>query len=270
MDLIPISSAADFRFSALIPKNVALTTPSEKAAAELLACFDGIWAETPVPFRDFTLRFFKSCGMPLAYEELPFWLLKPARHVFTICYPTVRKSDFRHPTTEDFGRVAGHLWAIIRHAKDRTAIFEKLPGPTVEALRAFLLRLESPVGILIQEGISQAQHESGKFMAGMAFAYVRTFDVTGMPKGWDTTSRVYLGICIVWRLLATRAMSFAQFHSWLEDTFGKQEIGHTERVKKLCDRIGFKFEVPANISESCQQTIEISDVRGTPLPPQDK
>ena len=211
MNLIPVPSLAGFRFSSLVPKDAVLTS-SQKAALELLECFDGVFAEMPLEFRDFLLRFFKSSGIPLDYEELPFWAHKAARHVFTICYPTLRKSDMKHPATEDFGRIAGHLWAIIRHAKERTAIFEKFPGPTVEALRGFLLRIEVPVAVLIQDGIAQPPHESKKFMAGMAHAYERTFDVTGMRKGGIQVAgfilaSASLGVCLLLKLCRSRSFT---------------------------------------------------------------
>ena len=215
------------------------------------------------------LRFFKSSGLPLDYEELPFWAHKAARHVFTVCYPTLRKSDLMHPTTNDYGRIAGHLWAMIRHAHDRTAIFEKFPGPTTEAIRDFFLRIEAPVAVLIHDGMTQPPHESKKFIAGMSHAFERTFDLTGMPKGWDTTSRVYLGICLSWRLIATHAMPFRQLHQWLEKTFGRQEVGSEERVKKVCDRMGLKFDDVIG-ADSRQETVEIQAVRGTVATTPDK
>ncbi len=269
MDLIPVPSVREFRFSSLIPKDAVLNT-SEKAAVELLVCVEGVWAQTPVEFQDFLLRFFKSCGIPLDYEELPFWAHKAALHIFTVCYPTLRKSDLRHPTTEDYGRIAGHLWAMIRHAKDRTAVFEKFPGPTAEAIRDFFLRIEAPVAILIQDGISKPHHECRKFILGMSHAYDRTFDITGLPKGWNTTSRLYLGVCICWRLIANHAMPFKQLHQWLERSFGRQEIGSEERVRKAFDRMGLRFEDAESLQEMRQETVEISSVRIPPKQLPDK
>lgn len=259
MNLIPVSLPNKFRFSSLVPKDAVLDT-SQKAAVELLICFEEVWATTPVAFQDFVLRFLKSSGIPLDCEELPFWAHKAARHVFTICYPTLRNSDFKRLSTEDYGRMAGHLWAMIRHAKERTAIFEKFPGPTAEAMRDFFLRIEAPVAILIQDGIMKPPHESQKFIAGMSHAYERTFDITGLPKGWNTTSRVYLGVCICWRLIANHAMPFKHVHQWLEKNFGKQEIGSEERLKKVFSRMGLRFESEGKDGETRQGTGEILDV----------
>jgi len=151
---------------------------------------------------------------------------------------------------------------MIRHAKARTSVLEKFGAQTANEIRAFLLKLERPVLILINEGVIMPPHESEKFLAGMNHAYKGTFDFAGLPQGWNTTSRVYLGVCLSWRLIATHAMPFKPLHHWLEKTFGKQEIGSEERVKKVFDRMGLKFDEPKIAKGTSQETIEISAVRG--------
>src|SRR5262245_57892534 len=118
--LVPIRSTADFRWASLIQHEGPLTR-SQQAAKELFHHFDSVWNEIPSHIQDFVLRFFRSCGLPIDYPALPFWAERAARHVFTICYPTLRKTNLNNPSPEDFGRVTGHLLAIISHAKRGSA-----------------------------------------------------------------------------------------------------------------------------------------------------
>ena len=121
----------------------------------------------------------------------------------------------------------------------------------------------------IQDGITKPHHESKKFIAGMSHAYDRTFDLTGMPKGWNTTSRVYLGVCFSWRLIASHAVPFKWIHQWLKVNFGEREIGDEQRVRKVFSRMGLKFDEDV-MEKFCQETVEISAVHSGLLTTPDK
>src|SRR5689334_17888285 len=162
------------------------------------AAFDTVWPQLPPAVQDFLLRSMRSFGAPIEYPALPFWAERAARHVFTLLYPTLRKADFDNPTPEDVGRMTGHLLAMISHAKAGTAIFKRLPAESAHEALTFFLKLEPPLRVLVQDGLSLPTSESTAFLKGMNHAFSRTFDSVGLPFGWNTNSPVMLGICIVW------------------------------------------------------------------------
>jgi len=189
--------------------------------------------KTPVEFRDFLLRFFRSCGLLIDYPELPFWAERAARHFFTICYPTLRKSDLTNPSPEDFGKFSGHLLAMVAHAKEGTAIFQSLPKETSDELRTFFVKIELPLRVLVDDGLRLPPKEAEAFLRGMNHAFARTFDAVGLPRGWNTNSPVLLAICLGWRFIATKSPTLSTIHQQLAKAFGQQEIGTEDRVKKL-------------------------------------
>lgn len=258
-ELIRIESVASFRLTSLIRTDKALT-PSQKAVGELFQCFDEVLLKAPLEVRDFLLRFWRSCGMPIDYEGLPIWAEKAARHVFTICYPTLRKADFSNLTTEDFGKMSGHLWAMIARSKEGTGIFQRLPKETANELRVFFTKIEPPMRVLVNEGLSLPFKEAEAFTRGFQHALSRTFDVMGLPCGWNTNSYVMLGICLGWRYIVTNSPTLSALHRDFVKLFGneRQEIGTEDRVKKICHRLGLRFT--GNRATGSQGTTVILDV----------
>jgi hypothetical protein len=239
--LIPIKSAAEFRLSELVKPDGELTR-RQQAVLELFGCFDAIWHEFPPQLQDLVLRFFRSSGLPIAYPALPFWAERAALHFFTLCYPTLRKRNLSDPSPEDFGRVSGHLLAIISNAKRESAIFRRLPEATAKEAKEFCAKLESPLKVLIDEGLNLPPDDAGAFLRGMNFAFSRTFDAaTGLPFGWNTNSPILVGICFMWQLIAGKSPSFPVLHGELVKALGENLVGSEDRVKKICHRIGLRF-----------------------------
>jgi hypothetical protein len=240
-DLLPVKSAAEFSFAALIPKTGELTT-TQQAAAQIIKEFDVLWRAFPTEVQDFMLRAMASFGIPVDYPKLPVWGQRAAHHLFFLCYPTLKNIDLRNPDSEAFGRFTGHLLAIIGHAKQGTAIFEKINGKIEEESRNLFLRIEAPVKVLANEGMSLPPAEAEKFLKGMNHAFSRTFDAVGWPVGWNTSSMIQISIAIGWRYIATKKPTLPQLHSELAKFLGSQEVGDTDRVKKLCHRLGLRFD----------------------------
>jgi hypothetical protein len=255
--LIPVKSPADFRFASLIPTANNLT-PTQKAASELILCFDDMLQKTPLEFRDFLLRAFSSFGIPIDYPKLPFWLERPARHIFTLCLPTLRNDKWSEPSPEMLGKYCGHMAAIIAHAKEGTAIFQRLPKESADELRSFFLKIEMPVRVLLSEGANLPPKEAEAFLRGLDHAYKRTFDLTGLPRGWNTNSPVLLGLCMSWRYIVTQSPTLSALRNIFAKQFGEQEIGSDDRVKKICHRIGLRFA--GNRATDSQGTSVILDV----------
>lgn len=239
-ELIPVESLASFRLTSLLRTDKALT-PSQKAAGELVQCLDEVLQRTSLEVRDFVLRFYRTMGVPIDYPGLPFWAERAARHLFTICYPTLRNSDFTNPSPEDFGRIAGHLLAMVSHSKEGTAIFQRFPQETVEELRAFFVKIEPPLRVLVDDGLRLPPKEAEAFLRGLNHAFGRTFDAVGLPRGWNTNSPVLLGLCFGWRYIASKSPPLSAIHQQLAKTFGTQEVGTEDRVKKICHRLGLRF-----------------------------
>ena len=262
--LIPVKSPADFYFASLIPA-LATLTPSQKAAAELISCFDDIFQKTPLEFQDFILRALSSFGLPIDYPRLPFWTERAARHLLTVCLPTLRNDDWNTPSPEMLGKYCGHLAAIIAHAKEGTAIFQKLPKESADELKIFFLKIEMPVRVLISEGSNLPPRDAKMFLRGLSYAYERTFDLTGHPRGWNTNSPVLLGLCIGWRYIVTQAPTLSKLRNIFAKQFGEQEIGDDDRVKKICHRLGLRFS--GNRAADSQGTSIILDVPTTQQKP---
>lgn len=240
--LVPVKDLGTFRLTSLIRPNSALpVTRREEAVAELVGCFDDLIQKTPLAFRDFLLRYFRSLGLPIDYPGLPFWAERAARHVFTIFYPTLRNSDWHNPSPEDMGKVSGHLLALVSHSREGTAVFQRLPEATAAEFRAFFAKIETPLRVLIDEGLRMPSSEAGEFLHGLNHAFGRTFDVVGMPRGWNTNSPVLLGLCMGWRYIVTKSPTLSTLHQQFATLFGRQEIGTEDRVKKICHRLGFRF-----------------------------
>ena len=240
MQLVPVKSPAEFRLTSLIQIRGDLSR-GEKAAAEFFECCQGVWQKMPVEVQDFLLRAFRSFGLPIDYQPLPFWLEKAARHLFTICYPTLRNADFKNPTPEDCGRVTGHLLALIAHAKEDAAIFQRLPTATSKEVREFLIRIEEPVRVFLDEGLRLPVHEAKPFLVGLNDAFGKTFDSIGFPRGWNTNSPVQFGICLLWRFIVSESPSLPALHHRLAQVLGSHIVGDEDRVKKICHRLGLRF-----------------------------
>lgn len=257
--LVPVKDLATFRLTSLIRRDTALpTTRKEKAAVELLDCFDDLLATTPLGCRDFILRFFRSLGAEVDYPGLPFWAERAARHVFTIFYPTLRNSDWRNPSAEDLGKVSGHLLALVSHSKEGTAIFQRMSPEAASEFRAFLAKIEPPLRVLVDEGLRLPPPEAAPFLRGLNHAFARTFDAVGLPRGWNTNSPVLLGLCIGWRYIVVQSPPLSALHQQLAKAFGTQEIGSEDRVKKICHRLGLRFG--GDRAADCQGTTVILDV----------
>ena len=226
-------------------------TRSQKAALDLLECFDGLWQEMPPVMQDFTLRFLRSNGMPVDYPPLPFWAERAARHFFTICYPTLRKSNWQNPSQEDFGKAAGHMLALKTHALNRTAIFQRLPDKSANEARDFFIKIQTPLRILIDEGLNQTPDESAAFLRGLNFAFARTFDATGWPKGWSTNSWVLIGLCYSWKAIVTKSPSLPELHKDFVKALGENLAGSEERIKSICHRIGLRFSAERAALRAC-------------------
>ena len=255
--LIPVKSVATFQFAGLLPADRP-PTPTRQAAMELVQCTDDLLLKAPYPVRDFLLRSFRSFGLPIDYPGLPFWVERAARHVFTICYPTLRKADWTNPSPEDFGKLSGHLAAMVAHSKEGTAIFQRLPKPTAEEFQAFFAKVEPPLRVLIDEGWRLPPAEAEAFIRGLNHAYARTFDAVGLPRGWNTNSPVLLGLCLGWRYIVTQSPTLSALRNQFAKLFGEQEIGTDDRVKKICQRLGLRFA--GNRAADCQGTSVILDV----------
>ena len=120
MQLVHVKNPTEFRFSAVVQTTGELT-PTQKALTDLCDALDLVWREIPNGVQDFLLRTARMVGWPIDYPGFPFWMERVARHVVFIMYPTLRKTNFNNPTTEDFGRITGHMLAFILHAKQGTA-----------------------------------------------------------------------------------------------------------------------------------------------------
>jgi hypothetical protein len=153
----------------------------------------------------------------------------------------LRKSNLNNPSPEDFGRMSGHLLAIVSNAKRGSAIFQRLPEATAQGAKDFFLKLELPLRVLIDDGLNLPPDDAAAFLRGMNFAFTRTFDVTGLPFGWNTNSPILLGICLAWRSIASKSPSLPVLHGELEKALGEQLVGSEDRVKKICHRLGLRF-----------------------------
>jgi len=240
MQLIKVPSVKDFQLTSLVPIDEPRTARNQ-ALRELGECVNALWPRMPTVVQDFLLRSARSFGASIDYPALPFWAERPARHVFSILYPTLKNSDFNHPTTEDLGRVCGHMLAFTLHAKDGTAIFKRLDAATAELIKTLFHRVELPLQVLINDGLNLPPHEAGKFLKGLNHAFSRTFDAVGLPCGWNTNSPVLLGICLMWRFIATQSPSLPELHRALAKAIGEQIVGSEDRVKKICHRVGLRF-----------------------------
>ncbi len=240
--LVPVKDLATFRLSSLIAAvGKPIETQGDKALCELLGCVDDLLLKAPLGFRDFLLRFFRASGWPIDYPSLPLWAERAGRHIFTIFYPTLRNVDWHNPSPEHIGKLCGHLLAIVSHAKAGTAIFQRFPDATKAEVQAFFAKIETPLRVLIDDGQRMPPHQATLFIHGFAHAYERTFDVVGMPRGWNTNSPVLLGLCMGWRFIVAQSPSLASVHRSLSKLFGQQEVGTEDRVKKICHRLGLRF-----------------------------
>ncbi|HEY1170329.1 MAG TPA: hypothetical protein VGH19_03070 [Verrucomicrobiae bacterium] len=240
-NLLPVKSAAEFSFAALIPKTGELTV-SQQAGAQIIKEFDVLWRAFPQEAQDFILRAMTSFGLPVDYPKLPVWGQRAAHHLFFLCYPTLKNVDLSNPDSEAFGRFTGHLLAIIGHAKQGTAIFAKISGKVEQEVRDMFLRIEVPVKVLANEGMSLPPAEAAKFLKGLNHAFSRTFDAVGWPIGWNTSSMIQISIAIGWRYITTNKPTLPQLHRELAKFLGIQEVGDTDRLKKLCHRLGLRFD----------------------------
>ena len=240
-NLVPIKSASDFSFVSILPKTDTLTVTQE-ASVQILKEFDVLWRAFPPEMQDFMLRGMRSFGVPIEYPSLPVWAERAAHHLFFLCYPTLKSHDLMNPTPESFGRFVGHLLAIIGHAKNGTAIFQKSNGPIEEEMRNLFLRIEVPTKILLNEGMNLPPAEAAKFLAGMNHAFQRTFDAVGWPKGWNTSSPIQIAIAVGWKYIQSQKPTLPKLHSELAKYIGEREVGDQDRVKKLCHRLGLRFD----------------------------
>ncbi len=254
MYLLAVKSPRDFSFAAISPVSTS-PTPRELAIRELAVAIDQVWQVLPGWFQDFLLRALRSFGAPVEYPSLPFWAERAARHVLTLAYPTLRKADLNNPTSEDVGRATGHMLALISHAKAGTALFKRLPVATVKEVCAFFLTIESPIRVLVQDGLSLPTSESAAFLKGMNHAFTRTFDGVGLPIGWSTNSPVMMGICLLWKVIAMRSPSFSELHRGLAKMLGEQVLGDEDRVKKICLRLGLRFTGDRSVNREGTSTI---------------
>ena len=248
MQLVRVQHPAEFRFSAVV-QATGEPTPSDKALSDLGNALDLVWHEMPYVVQDFLLRTARMVGWPIDYPGFPFWMERVARHVIFIMYPSLRKTNFSKPTTEDFGKVTGHMLAFIIHAKEGTAIFARLPRESSVALKNFFTRVETPVRVLMNEGLSRTPEESAAFLKGLNAAFSRTFDAVGMPIGWNTNSPVLLGIALMWRAIVAKSPTLPEVHKELVKMLGdvrkpgkgEAVVGSEDRVKKICQRVGLRF-----------------------------
>lgn len=232
---------ATFRFSDLVPP-AKLNSPVKSAAMEMLRAYDEVWDVMPLELRDFALRGMKAMGIPIDYPGLPFWVEKVARHVLFLCFPTLKHFRFDRVDSEMMGRIVGHLLAIATHAKNGTAIFAKSDFNKIPQIQRFYSRIYDPLKIVLADGMVPDPLETEQFLKGLNYAFSRTFDAVGMPNGWNTTSPVQVALCMGWKYIAQHEPSLPTLHRELVHLLGSSIVGSEDRVKKICHRVGLRFE----------------------------
>ena len=130
-----------------------------------------------------------------------------------------------------------------------------MPDKSAEEARDFFLKIETPLRILIDEGLNQLPSEAAAFMKGMHHAFGRTFDATGWPVGWNTNSPVLIGLCFLWRTISTQSPALPELHKEFVKALGENIADSEERVKKICQRIGLRFSSEG--AAVSQGTVEI-------------
>ncbi len=239
-NLIPVPNLATFRFGDLLPQ-ATTDSPVKLAAIEMLRAYEEIWQIMPLEIRDFSLRGMKALGLPIEYPSFPFWVERAARQVVFLCFPTLKDFRFDRVDAEMSGRLVGHMLALATHAKNGTAIFAKPDLQNMPQVQRFYARIYDPLRTLLAQGVVPDVDETEKFLKGVNFAFSRTFDAMGWPKGWNSNSPVLIALCIGWRYIANKSPSLTDLHRQLADLLGKQEVGSEDRVKKICHRLGLRF-----------------------------
>ncbi|HXI52024.1 MAG TPA: hypothetical protein VNH84_10980 [Candidatus Saccharimonadales bacterium] len=89
-------------------------------------------------------------------SDFPSWLETALIHLGKVFCATLNQCDPHKPDFKFAGRLLGHAWAAISHAKKGTAFFSIYSPAELQEIRQWFGRVEAPVRVLINAGLNQA------------------------------------------------------------------------------------------------------------------